>query len=105
MKDKIKQIKQNLQNDPRFQEQIQKMKPKRSIWGFWGVILIFFVPEILNHYYYKEINEWIYNYAQNAPNIQMRDALIWLSHKTFDGQLSYINISLGIIFLVWLFRK
>jgi len=105
MKDKIEQIKYNLQNNPKLQEQLEKMKPKRSILGFLGVVLLFFVPEILNDFYSKEINNWIESYAQNAPNIQMRDSLIWLSHQVFDGEISYLNIIIGILFLIWLFKK
>ena len=101
MKDRLKHIK----NDPKFQQEIKKLKPKRNIWGFLGVILLFFVPEFLNDFYSKEINAWIYNYALNAPNHQMGDMLIWLSKKSFDGEVSYINIALGIAFLVWLFKK
>ena len=105
MKNKIEQIQKQLQQNPKFQEQIQKLKPKRSIWGFLGVILFFFVPEILNVFYSKEINEWIANYAKGAPNESMANSLIWLSQKTFDGEISYLNITLGVLFLIWLFKK
>jgi hypothetical protein len=105
MKDKINEIQKRLKEDPRVQEQIQKMKPKRSIWGFLGIILFFFVPEILNDFYSKEINAWIANYAKSAPNESMANSLIWLSQKTFDGEVSYLNITLGILFLIWLFKK
>jgi len=105
MKNKINEIQKQLQQNPKFQEQIQKLKPKRSIWGFLGVILLFFVPEILNVFYSQEINEWIANYAKGAPNEQMANSLIWLSQKTFDGEISYLNITLGVLFLIWLFKK
>jgi hypothetical protein len=35
----------------------------------------------------------------------MEDSLIWLSTKAFDGEVSYLNITLGVLFLVWLFKK
>ena len=105
MREKITNIQDRLKNNPKLQEQIKNMKPKRSIWGFLGVILLFFVPEILNDFYSTEILEWIKNYAQGAPNEQMRDSLIWLSQKTFDGEVSYLNITLGFLFLIWLFKK
>jgi hypothetical protein len=105
MKDKITKIQKELQQNPKFQEQMQKLKPQKSIWGFLGVILFFFVPEILNDFYSKEINAWIENYAQNAPNQDMANSLIWLSHKAFDGEVSYLNIALGCLFLYWVFKK
>ena len=101
MRERLKKIK----DDPKFQQEIKKLKPKRNIWGFLGVILFFFVPEFLNDFYSKEINNWIYNYALNAPNRWMGDSLIWLSKQTFDGKVSYFNIILGVIFLIWLFKK
>ncbi len=104
MLDKIKNIQNRLNNDPKFQEQVKKMKPKKSIFGFLGVILLFFVPEILNDFYAKEVNNWIYNYALTLPSKQMQDSLIWLSQYSFDGKVSYLNIALGLAFLVWLFK-
>ncbi len=94
-----------LKNDPRFQHELKKLKPKRNIWGFLGIVLFFFVPEILNDFYSKEINSWIYNFALDAPNRWMSDSLIWLGKKAFDGKVSFLNIALGVIFLIWLFKK
>jgi len=101
MLDRFNQIK----NDPNFQRELKKIKPKRSIWGFLSIIIFCFGYEIANDFYSKEINAWIYNYALDAPNHQMGDMLIWLGKKSFDGEVSYINIALGIAFLVWLFKK
>ena len=104
MIDKIKNIHNRLNNDPKFQEQVKKMKPKKSILGFLGVMLFFFVPEILNDFYSKEVNEWIYNYALTIPSQKMQDSLIWLAKYSFDGEISYLNITLGLAFLFWLFK-
>lgn len=99
MKNKIKNLKEN----EKFQENLQKMKPKRNIWGILGVILFFFVPEYFKVQYSKEIHEWIVNLAQNYPNEQIKEMLITTSSKLFDGTVSILNISLGIAFLVWIF--
>ena len=101
MREKLKEIKSN----PKIKQELKKLKPKRNIWGFMAVITLFFVPEVLNYFYSKEINSWIYNYALNAPNEWMRDTLIWLGKKSFDGEISYLNISLGVLFLIWLFKR
>jgi len=104
MKTKIKNIQDNLKNNPQFQEQLQKMKPKKTIWGFLGIVLFFFLPEFLNYFYHNEINAWIVEYAKTAPNQSLGNSLIWLSKKSFDGELSYLNITLGFVFLYWLFK-
>jgi len=100
MKKQLKQIK----NDPKFQEKLQEMQPKKSIWGFLAVILLFFVPELVNFLYHKEILQWIIEFANNTPNEPMSKLLIWMGKKIFTGEISWINLALGVGFLVWLFR-
>lgn len=93
----------NLKNNPEFQDKLQKLKPKRNIWGILGVVLFFFVPEVVNVLYYKEITAWIMNLIHNAPQTPMSELLEWMTAKTFTGEVSYLNISLGVALLVWLF--
>jgi len=100
MKKQLKHIK----NDPKFQEKLQEMQPKKSIWGFLAVILLFFVPELVNFLYHKEILQWITEFANNTPNEQMSKLLIWMGKEIFTGEISWINLALGVGFLVWLFR-
>jgi CDP-diglyceride synthetase len=104
MKQKLERRLNHLKNNPEFQSKLQQMRPKKSIWGFLGVVLIFFVPEVLNVLYYQEINEWIVDFARTAPSHQMGDMLVWMSQKTFDGEISWVNLALGVAFLIWLFR-
>ena len=105
MKDRVKEFQNRLEQNKKLQEQLKKLKPKRTIWGFLGVILLFFLPEFLNVFYSKEINEWIVNYASTIPNEAMANSLIWLSKESFDGEVSYLNLILGVVFLIWLFKK
>ena len=105
MKQKLNNIKTNLKNNPEFQEKLQQMKPKRNIWGLLGVVLVFFVPEIMSYFYSVEINQWVTNLAQTAPNQEIATLLEWSSEKLFNGEVSWLNIGLGVAFLVWLFRK
>jgi len=99
----MKQKLNNLKNNPEFQAKLQEMKPKKSIWGILGVILFFFVPEYLNVMYHQEINAWIAEYAKSYPIEAMREMMVTLSSKVFDGKISFLNIGLGIAFLVWIF--
>jgi len=100
MKKQLKHIKDN----PKFQEKLQEMQPKKSIWGFLAVILLFFVPELVNFLYHKEILQWITEFANNTPNQQISKLLIWMGKEIFTGEISWINLALGVGFLVWLFR-
>jgi len=102
--DRVKEIQKQLKDDPNFQESIKKIKPKRSIFGFLAIILFFFVPEYLSYFYSEQINNYILDLAKEAPSTKLGDTLVWLSQKQFNGKISYINISLGVAFLIWLFK-
>jgi len=93
----------NLKNNPEFQEKLQQMKPKRNILGVLGVMLVFFVPEVVNYFYSVEINLWIQELAQTTPNQDIGSLLAWSSEKIFTGEISWFNIGLGVVFLVWMF--
>jgi hypothetical protein len=101
MKQKLNTIK----NNPEFQKKLQKMKPSRSIWGVLGVVVVFFVPEIMSYFWSNEINHYFANLAQTMPSEKMASLLEFLGKELFNGEVSWINIGLGVLFLVWLFRK
>jgi len=104
MIEKVKKRFKLIKNDPKFQEKLQEMQPKKSIWGFLVVILLFFVPELVNILYHKEILMWITEFANDVSNQEISDLLIWIGKKVFTGEVSWINLALGVGFLVWLFR-
>lgn len=101
----MKQKLQAIKNNPEFQAKLQEIKPQRNIWGVLGIFLLFFLPEILNYYYSSEINHWVVELANATDHIEMKELLLWSAPKLFDGELSFVNIGLGIAFLVWMFRK
>jgi len=103
MKQKLNNIKTNLKNNPEFQNKLQEMKPKRSILGVLGVVLFFFVPEIMSRFYSVEINHWISELAQKTPSQEIATLLEWSSEKLFNGEVSWINIGVGVAFLFWMF--
>ena len=104
MRQKLKNIQYNLKNNPEFQAKLQELKPKKSIWGFLGVVLFFFVPEAINIFYYQEINSWISDSVHLYYSSDIADKVIWLGKKAFDGELSFVNLGLGFLFLWWLYK-
>jgi len=104
MKQKLKNIQHNLKNNPEFQAKLQEMKPKKNIWGFLGVILFFFVPELVNILYYQEINTWVAKSAHLYSSPELADKLIWVMQESFNGELSFINLGIGFGFLWWLYK-
>jgi len=101
---RLKNIQHNLKNNPEFQAKLQALKPKKSIWGFLGVLLFFFVPEAVNIFYFQEINAWIVEFAHLSYPPELADKVIWVGKKAFDGELSFINLGLGFLFLWWLYK-
>ncbi len=93
----------NLKNNPEFQEKLQEMKPKRNIWGILGVVLFFFVPEVVNVLWHVEITAWIKELIKSVPTTPMSELLEWATGKLFTGKISFLNIGVGIAFLVWIF--
>ncbi len=93
----------NLKNNPEFQAKLQDMKPKRNIWGIFAVVLFFFVPEVVNVLWHEEITAWIFNLIESAPVTPLSDLLKWATGKIFTGKVSFVNIGVGIGFLVWIF--
>ena len=93
----------NLKNNQEFQEKLKEMKPKRNIWGILGVVLFFFVPEVVNVLWHKEITAWIAKLIDSAPKTPISELLNWMTDKLFTGEISFFNIGLGIAFLLWIF--
>ncbi len=68
------------------------------------MVLLFFVPEVVNFFYYQEINQWMAEMAQVNYPPELADKVIWITKKAFNGKLSFVNITLGFVFLWWLYR-
>ena len=95
---------ENLKNNPEFQEKLNKMKPKKTIWGFLLIVVLVFVPELLNILYYQEINAWLLEFFNAYYPPQFIDKLVWMTGKVFDGHLSFINIGIGLGLLWWMYK-
>ncbi len=95
---RVKQIVQN----PKLKEAVVQMKPKKSFWGFLGVILFFIVPEIVGFAWGEEIT----SFAQESLTHNSSEAMA-MYYKAlimlFEDGGSWIGLFIGFGFLVWLF--
>ncbi len=99
MKTKVKKIAEN----PKLREAVHSMKPTRTIWGFLGVVLFFIVPEVIAFLWGGEITQLATQALAHADSAALKayyNALIFL----FEDGGSWVNLGIGIGFLVWLFR-
>lgn len=95
----------NLKNNPEFQAKLEEMRPKKTIWGFILILLLFFLPELINVLWSQEITSWFLDRIKDMPSSQLKELQMWIIPKIFDGEVSWVNLLIGIGFLVWMFRN
>ncbi len=52
----------------KIKEALKSLKPKRSIWGFLGVLLFFILPEIIAFFYAQDIVAFAQNALSNTDD-------------------------------------
>ena len=61
MKHKLETIAKRAAQNPAVQQSIASLKPSLSIWGVFGVILFFIVPEIIGFIWGVKIATWAHD--------------------------------------------
>ena len=102
MKKRIRSVAKRVAKNPVLQKSTQSLKPNRSIWGLLGVVLFFIVPEIVGFIWGEEITDWAHTGTLTEPT-EMGRHLYWLLEKLFEDGGSRVNLSIGVLLLVWLF--
>ncbi len=77
------------------------IKPSRTIWGISGILLFFILPEIIGFWKGREIASWAHFHFLQEPSLIGR-INYWLLEKLFKDGGSYINLSIGLGLLYWL---
>jgi len=104
MREKIKKIQKRIDSDPKLKEAVEKIKPKRNLWGIWGIVLFFFIPELLTYIWQAELISWTHEHTLTEPLAVQR----WLYSKLeemFISGVSWFNIALGVLLLLWVWRS
>ena len=91
----------NLTKNPKFQEILQNLKPKKSIWGFLSVVLLFITPVIVAFVYGDEIKKFFELKLQNNP--PYLESYLYENMIDLFSEGSWINLAIGFGFLAWLF--
>jgi len=100
MKEKIKEIQARIDNDPKLKEAVEKIKPKKSIWGILGIVMFFFVPELVTYIWQDELISWSHLHSVTEP-LEMQRWLYTQLEEMFASGVSWFNIGLGVLLLVW----
>ena len=102
MKKRIRSAANRVARNSVLQKSAQSLKPKRSIWGVFAVIFFFIIPEIVGFIWGEEIRDWAHAQILSEPT-EMGRKLYWLLEKLFEDGGSWVNLSIGVLLLVWLF--
>jgi hypothetical protein len=102
IKEKLQTGAKRIGSNPAVRRSIASMKPKKSIWGFLGVVLFFIVPEIVAFIWGADITAYAHRQMLEAP---AGAAATWyeLLVMLFEDGGSWINLAIGFALLVWLF--
>ncbi|MDP2893548.1 MAG: hypothetical protein Q8N78_04190 [Sulfurimonas sp.] len=102
MRHKIKAKVIEIAKNPHTQKAILSMKPQKNLWGISGVVLFFIVPEIIAYIWGADITQ----YAKNEllmPHDFLEKQYYELLVMLFEEGMSFLNLSIGLALLVWLF--
>lgn len=97
MKEKFNKI----VNDPVTREVFKSLKPKKSFWGIFGVIVFFILPEIVAFTWGDEITAFVQHKLQTP--MPFEEAYSYKGLEMLFGKGSYLNLLFGVVLLIWLF--
>ena len=101
-KEKVQTAVYRVRNNPALRRSFAQMKPKKTVWGFLGVVLFFIAPEIVAFVWGADITAYAHAQMLPAPSEPLAtwyEALIYL----FKDGGSWVNLIFGFVFLAWLF--
>lgn len=100
----MKEIQAKIESDPKLQEAVEKIKPKKSIWGILGIITFFFLPELITYIWQDTLIDWAHVHSMTEATSVLR-MLYGELEEMFISGVSWVNISLGMLLLLWMWRS
>ena len=104
MKDKIKKIQTRMENNPKFNEAVTRIKPKKNFFGIAGIVLFFFLPEVAVYIWQDELVSWSHLHSITEPSSELRWIFTQLENM-FSLGVSWVNLALGSLLLLWIFKS
>jgi len=104
MKEKLKKIQTKIDSDPKLKEAVERIKPQRNFWGIFGIVIFFFLPELITYIWQDELIEWAHRYSIMEP-LEMQRWLYTQLEKMFSSGVSYVNLTIGALFLFWVLKS
>ena len=101
MRERISRATKRVKENPVLRETAKNLRPSLTIWGFLGTLLFFILPEIIGFWRGKEIASWAHAKYLQEP-LEIGRATYWLIEKFFKDGGSYLNLSIGLALLYWM---
>lgn len=102
MKHKIKEKATRIAKDPKIQKAFLSMKPKKNIWGIVGILVFFFLPELIAFVWAPDIVGYAQRELQTEVGFVQQHYYEFLI-SIFEDGVSWFNLVFGSLLLVWLF--
>ncbi|MBV5320985.1 MAG: hypothetical protein JZU62_04815 [Sulfuricurvum sp.] len=102
MKQKLHAKARQIAQNPATKRALISMKPEKSVWGFFGIIFFFIVPEIIAFLWGIEITAYAQEELLHAPALIEKSYLDMLVMLFEDGG-SWFNLAIGAALLIWFF--
>ena len=104
MRNKIKHIQNKINQDPKLKKAVDSIKPKKGIWGIVGIVLFFFLPEVITYIWQNELIDWAHLHSITEP-LKMQRWLYTEIEEMFASGVSWFNLIIGSLLLLWLFKS
>jgi len=103
MRNKIKAIQSHIDQDPKLKKAVTSIKPKKTIWGILGVIVFFFLPELVTYIWQDELINWAHEHSLTEP-LEIQRMLYEQLEDMFRSGVSWFNLALGSLLLLWVLK-
>ncbi len=80
------------------------IKPKKTVWGILGIILFFFLPELITYLWQDELVSWTHEHTLTEP-LEMQRMVYGQLESMFRSGVSWINLGLGTLLLLWVLKS
>ena len=104
MKEKIKAIQNKIDQDPKLQKAVASLKPKKGIWGIVGIVLFFFLPELITYIWQEELIDWAHLHSITEP-LEMQRWVYSELEEMFASGVSWFNLLIGSLLLLWVLKS
>ena len=104
MRNKIKHIQNKIDQDPKLQKAVASIKPKKTVWGILGIILFFFLPELITYIWQDELVNWSHLHSITEP-LEMQRWVYSELEEMFAAGVSWLNLAIGSLLLLWVVKS